>query len=190
MMVMTPLHNRRVLIAEDDFHLAWDLARCFAEAGAEILGPTPRLGRAERLAPFAEAAVLDLNLRGELVFRLADGLKCHGVPFVFYSASDEIEVPLRFRSVDRLREPNEAVAMVQRHLLAATGDDVVDLLPKLRLMARLIYNDADIADRMVERCLRLAITRQSDKAPTEATEDWLSALLFEVAGTSGRTLLN
>src|SRR3546814_16007683 len=54
-------------------------------AGGVVVGPTGRLEEALRLArkdPL-DAAVLDINLNGEMVFPLAETLRRRGVPFVF-----------------------------------------------------------------------------------------------------------
>ena len=91
-----PLHGARILIAEDDAILAFDLGVVLQKAGAEILGPTLTLSHALSLAQTTpmSAAVLDVSLRDEEVFPAAQELKGRGVGIVFYTG---------YAAVDQLR---------------------------------------------------------------------------------------
>jgi DNA-binding response OmpR family regulator len=82
-----PLQGTRILIAEDDAILAFDLGIILQKAGAQILGPTLTLSHALSLAQSAplSAAVLDVSLRNEDVFPAARELKGRGVGIVFYT---------------------------------------------------------------------------------------------------------
>ena len=59
-----PLQGARVLIAEDDAILAFDLGMVLQKAGAKILGPTLTLSHTLSLAQSTSmsAAVLDVNV--------------------------------------------------------------------------------------------------------------------------------
>lgn len=79
------LDGRRVLVIEDEPEVAAAVEQLLGDAGAIILGPVGTV--AEALALLArdqrpDAAVLDLNLRGELALPVADRLAALGVPFV------------------------------------------------------------------------------------------------------------
>jgi len=91
-----PLRGARILIAEDDAILAFDLGIILQKAGAEILGPTLTLSHALSLAQTASmsAAVLDVSLRNEEVFPAAQELTERGVGIVFYTG---------YAAVDQLR---------------------------------------------------------------------------------------
>lgn len=91
-----PLHGARILIAEDDAILAFDLGIVLQKAGAEILGPTLTLSHALSLAQTTSmsAAVLDVSLRNEEVFPAAQALQGRGVGIVFYTG---------YAAVDQLR---------------------------------------------------------------------------------------
>ncbi len=75
-----PLQGTRILIAEDDAILAFDLGITLQKAGAKILGPTLTLAHTLSLAQTAAmcAAVLDVSLRDEEVFPAAHELKGRG----------------------------------------------------------------------------------------------------------------
>ncbi|MCB8837054.1 response regulator [Aurantimonas sp. VKM B-3413] len=102
------LKGRRILIVEDDYFLAEDMMLLFTEAGATVAGPVATL--AEALAAVEgeaqlDGAVLDINLRGELSFPVADALISRGVPFVFATGYDCSLLPERFANVPACEKP-------------------------------------------------------------------------------------
>jgi DNA-binding response OmpR family regulator len=88
-----PLQGARILIAEDDAILAFDLGIILQRAGAMILGPTLTLSHTLSLVQTAplSAAVLDVSLRDEDVFPAAQELKGRGVGIVFYTGYAAVE---------------------------------------------------------------------------------------------------
>lgn len=111
----TDLAGRRVLVVEDDFFLANDVAHALRAAGAVIVGPLPRAALAlEALArDDVDAAVIDINLGEGPSFELADALKLAGVPFVFVTGYDEVLIPKRLAGVDRVQKPADLRALVR-----------------------------------------------------------------------------
>lgn len=102
------------LIVEDEFLLAMDLACMLEDEGWEVLGPTGSVQAALRLLEQQSptVAILDVNLRNELVTPLAEALKSCKVPFVIASAvGDPVELcgevlaeaPVLSKPVDRYR---------------------------------------------------------------------------------------
>lgn len=77
-----------VLVVEDEVLIAMELEDVLADAGFAVLGPVPAVAAA--LALLAQrrpdAAVLDVNLRGERITPVAQALKDMAVPFVLTSA--------------------------------------------------------------------------------------------------------
>jgi CheY-like chemotaxis protein len=57
------------------------------DLGYEVIGPAARLAEGLKLAngEQVDAAVLDINLAGELSFPIADVLEARGIPFIFAS---------------------------------------------------------------------------------------------------------
>lgn len=175
---MQQLAGKRILIVEDDHLIAWMLADHFRSAEASILGPYATLDAAECHAFGADLAVLDVNLRGEPVFPLADKLKRARIPFVFYSGCDLAEIPARFADVARLGKPcspDEALDLARTHLggQEATLDEV---LPRLRVSARLLVPDSLAADRLVEATLQLALEEEMDLSGISLA-GWLHQLM-------------
>ena len=83
-----PPPGRLVLVVEDEVLIALDLERLLRRHGWRVLGPAATVAAAVRLldreAP--DAALLDVNLRGERVTPVAAALRARGVPFVLASA--------------------------------------------------------------------------------------------------------
>lgn len=100
-----------VLVAEDEYMLAADLRRELASAGATVVGPAASLAKALDLISKTEeldAAILDVNLRGEAIFAAADVLAERGLPFVFTTGYDQSLIPSRFTDVIRCEKPVSA----------------------------------------------------------------------------------
>lgn len=106
------LRGRRILVVEDDFLIAHDFCQALADQGAEAVGPAPNVARALALltatAPL-DAAILDINLGGELVYPLAESLRRLGVPFVFASGYDHEKLPERFADTPYFEKPMDNV---------------------------------------------------------------------------------
>jgi CheY-like chemotaxis protein len=82
-----PLLSVRVLVAEDDPLVAFDVMGGLLRAGAHILGPAMSVERAIELARLeaAHCAVLDVLLRDGLVFPAAQILREKGAGIVFHT---------------------------------------------------------------------------------------------------------
>lgn len=96
-----------ILVIEDEYFLADDIARALTEAGARVLGPVPTAKDAVGLleAESVDFALLDINLRGERVFRVADELWRRHIPFMFATGYDQSQIPEPYRAVPRLEKP-------------------------------------------------------------------------------------
>jgi two-component SAPR family response regulator len=101
------LAGKRVLLVEDSGFLCFALEETLREAGCEIVGPCSRLEQAMDEASHHEldCALLDINLRGEMVSPLAAQLRERGVPFVLTSAYSEHELPPGLVGASQIRKP-------------------------------------------------------------------------------------
>jgi CheY-like chemotaxis protein len=109
------LEGRSVLVVEDDYVLAMDMRLSLEDAGAHVIGPAGNLSDALQLVDTAselDAAVLDINLHGDLVYALAEKLQDRGVPFVFTTGYEGNVLPARFASATRYRKPISAHTVV------------------------------------------------------------------------------
>ena len=75
----------RILVVEDEAPIALQLEDVLSELGAIVVGPASRLNQALKLLEDepVDAAVLDLNIAGDLVYPVADALEAKGLPYVF-----------------------------------------------------------------------------------------------------------
>ena len=103
------LRGRRLLVVEDDYMIAADLSRTLEGRGAEVVGPAGSVERALRLVEAEgdrlDGAVLDINLRDERVYPVADALAARGVPFIFLTGNDAWVVPDAYTGVPRCEKP-------------------------------------------------------------------------------------
>lgn len=104
-----PLAGKLVLVAEDDYLLAEDIAGILTSLGAEIAGPFPSvaaaLGCLDENAPALDGAVVDINLRDQKAFPLADCLSQKRVPYVFITAFSRTAIPLQYAWVPLFEKP-------------------------------------------------------------------------------------
>jgi CheY-like chemotaxis protein len=104
----SPLNGMRLLLVEDYFPLAANLADIAAQSGADVIGPVATVADALQLieqVPELDAAVLDVNLREETSYPVADALRARNVPFLFSTAHDRTHLPERFRDVPLCAKP-------------------------------------------------------------------------------------
>jgi CheY-like chemotaxis protein len=110
------LEGCRILVLEDEYFLADDIVRELKKLGARIVGP---LGDVEEAASLVEgdvaidAAVLDINLRNEMVFPLARTLRSRHVPFVFTTGYDKSALEPEFHDVVLWEKPLDIAAMTR-----------------------------------------------------------------------------
>jgi CheY-like chemotaxis protein len=117
------LINRHVLIVEDEYFIADDIAQVLEQAGAAVVGPAPT--RETALALLAseriDIAVLDIVLHGELVFSVADYLKVRAIPFIFATGYSQASLPAQYRDIATWEKPFDAYALALA-LANLTGD--------------------------------------------------------------------
>ena len=115
------LAGTRVLVVEDEYYLADDLSRALSRAGAEVVGPVGSIDEADckvREGAF-DCAVLDMNLRGDFAFAVAERLGGAGIPFVVATGYNQSSLP-------------EALASAPREEKPFAPREVVDLLVRMR----------------------------------------------------------
>src|SRR5690242_1180734 len=99
--------RHRVLVVEDEALVAMDLESSLLRGGFAVAGPaaTVAAGVALAAAEPLRAAVLDVNIGGELVFPVAEVLAGRGIPFLFVTGYGPETLPARFRGRPFLRKP-------------------------------------------------------------------------------------
>src|SRR5689334_11931324 len=103
----------RVMVVEDEALVAMALRDSLDQLGFSVLGPFSRISEAmvalrnNRI----DAAVLDVNLGGELIYPLADVLAADRVPFVFITGYGAEEIEPRYARIPVLQKPIEVDAL-------------------------------------------------------------------------------
>jgi CheY-like chemotaxis protein len=103
------LNGARLLIVEDEYLLAREMADYFENLGAEIVGPVGTVALALGLIASSriQIAVLDVNLRDERVYPIADLLTLKQIPFVFASGYGSELEPDAYAGAPRCIKPIE-----------------------------------------------------------------------------------
>lgn len=105
----------RILVVEDEPIIALQIGEILQELGCIVIGPAGRLSVALRLATEAalDAAILDLDLRGQRVDPVAEQLAARRIPFVISSGHDAAALPGLFRDQPRLLKPFRREELVE-----------------------------------------------------------------------------
>lgn len=100
------LAGRKVLIVEDEFYLATEIAEQVERAGGIVLGPFRDASASlEHLDAGPDCAVVAINLGQGPSFMVAEALQRHGVPFLFLTGYDAAMIPPQFAHVERIEKP-------------------------------------------------------------------------------------
>lgn len=116
--------QRRILVAEDELIIAYDLCDTVEEAGFAVEGPYPDISSAmlslQKSRP--DIAILDVELDDGYSFQLAERLMAENVPVIFHSGQfSPNDVAKRFPEATACSKPcppDKLLAKVQQ-LLAA-----------------------------------------------------------------------
>ena len=102
-----PLEGLRVLIVEDEYFIAVDLKQMLKQ---NVARPVKMSGSIEDAmlqikADGFEFALLDINIRGDMNFVVADMFRRKEVPFAFVSGFDRTSIPARFAKIPNWGKP-------------------------------------------------------------------------------------
>jgi CheY-like chemotaxis protein len=118
--------RRRILIVEDDCLIATWVAEVFEASGWQVIGPVGHLATALDTATRADfdAAVLDITLRGQAVYPVAEVLDARKVPFAFLTGYLGAFVEPRYSERPRVGKPftpGELIGTVARLIAPPTA---------------------------------------------------------------------
>jgi hypothetical protein len=111
-----PLAGCRVLVIEDEYFIADDLARAIISLGADVIGPLAEVEDATNLLNAGTAidgALLDINIRNEMVFPLARVLRSRNIPFIFTTGYDRTSLGPEFQDVQLWEKPLDVQAVAR-----------------------------------------------------------------------------
>lgn len=109
---------RRILVVEDEFLIAIDIAVVLEQAGHFVVGPAGTMADALAAIDNEEihGALIDANLAGEPVGAIADALKRRGVPFAFVTGYGREILPAEYQGAPLVKKP-----FTDKDLLAAVA---------------------------------------------------------------------
>lgn len=108
------LSGLQVLIVDDEHVVAKSLGRLLKVWGAEVIGPAGSVAKARALLRGdrpVHVAILDVNLRGEMTFELADVLLARGIPFILATGYGPSEIPSRLAQAPLLQKPFDPASL-------------------------------------------------------------------------------
>jgi len=113
------LAGKRILVVEDEHLISMLVKEMLSELGVGVIGPVNTLaeGFVAVQDELLDGAILDLNLRGQHTYPLAEVLKGKGVPFVFMTGYDSETIDSTYSHVPILQKPIEFDEL--RHTLAS-----------------------------------------------------------------------
>ena len=97
-------------MVEDEFLVSLVTIDLLEDVGCVIVGPAARLAAAKQLvqSDSIDAAILDIDIHGEMIWPVAKELARRGVPFLFLSAYAQLNtIPPLFAAVPCLDKPLE-----------------------------------------------------------------------------------
>jgi CheY-like chemotaxis protein len=102
------LERRRVLLVEDEPLVGMMMKDILANLGLDVTGPVASLSAAMAFADQEfDAAVLDVNLDGELVYPLAEPLTSRGARLIFVTGYEPASISAPYRGWPVLQKPIE-----------------------------------------------------------------------------------
>lgn len=107
--------KHRILVMEDEWILAEATCDALQQAGFEVVGPTPKPEEALRRieAEALDAATLDIRLKDNSGFAVAEELARRNIPFVFISGYTVRDLPEKFRGRPFLNKPATGAEVVR-----------------------------------------------------------------------------
>jgi len=119
----------RLLIVEDSYLLIMTLENMCEDLGWQVVGPATRLAEAMEIARTEtfDAALLDVNLDGEMSWEVADVLTARGIPFAFSTGYDQTNMlPDHLAGCHILAKPYrlDEVERLLRQMMAANVAEV------------------------------------------------------------------
>ena len=104
----------RILVVEDEMLFAETLVGLLQDGGFSAAGPATTVnGALSIMATCAiDAAILDIRLVRELSYAVAYALRDRGIPFIFVTACDRLDLPLDLRSRPLIEKPFHPPALL------------------------------------------------------------------------------
>ncbi|MCK3777114.1 response regulator [Ensifer sesbaniae] len=110
------LAGRRILVVEDEMLVAMSIEDTLIDAGGEVVGPAPTVGRALGLLQDEakiDAVVLDMNLQGHSGLPVADACDERSIPFLILSGYGDTALSGTRHAAPILSKPFASAVLVK-----------------------------------------------------------------------------
>ncbi|WP_218373022.1 response regulator [Ensifer sp. ENS12] len=110
------LTGRRILVVEDEMLVAMSIEDTLVDAGGEVIGPAPTVGRALGLLreeTKIDAVVLDMNLQGHSGLPVADACDERSIPFLILSGYGDTALNGTHHAAPILSKPFASAVLVE-----------------------------------------------------------------------------
>ena len=126
------LAGASVMLVEDEAIVALAVNDSLTDLGFSVIGPFSRVSDACRALQDnkVDAAILDINLDGELVYSLAELLTARKIPFVFATGYGAESIETRFEHIPVLQKPIEKDMLTRVFMRPAPSSIVKELSPE------------------------------------------------------------
>jgi two-component system, response regulator PdtaR len=112
-----PQRGLAVLVVEDEILISLEIEDLLERNGCRVVGPAPTVASALALIEedTPEAAVLDVDLRGERVTPVAAALRRRGIPYVLASACGrrQTEAHPELDGVENIGKPMHPLRLIE-----------------------------------------------------------------------------
>ena len=127
-----PLAGASVMLVEDEAIVALAVNDSLTDLGFSVIGPFSRVSDACRALQDnkVDAAILDINLNGEMVYSLAELLTARKIPFVFATGYGAESIETRFEHIPVLQKPIEKDMLTRVFMRPAPSSIVKELSPE------------------------------------------------------------
>jgi PAS domain S-box-containing protein len=105
--------GEHILLVEDEALVGMMMKETLVDLGFSVIGPVNRIADAMQVASSERvcAAVLDINVNGEMVYGVADVLAARAIPLVFVTGYGSEAVEERFKNIPILQKPVDRASL-------------------------------------------------------------------------------
>jgi CheY-like chemotaxis protein len=109
------LTGKRVMVAEDEVLISMLIEDVLADAGCVLVGPFCNVADALTAAKAAtiDVALLDVNLRGQMIYPAAEALALRRIPFLLLSGYGRDAVPPNHPEWEACAKPFKAAELTR-----------------------------------------------------------------------------
>lgn len=101
------LVGRRILVVEDEMLIAWAIADSLTGLGCKVVGPATRVDQAIAVIDHEpiDAALLDLNLDGQMSYPVVDLLVARHMLFIILTGYHKSNLPKEYQIFPLMQKP-------------------------------------------------------------------------------------